>query len=879
MIRRPPRSTRSEFYSPTIKHFAVATEMISATVINIFLLFGTFHNVVNGLPKSITIVGLLDESDGKQELAFRSAIEQVNNDSQILPTTHLEIAVEHLSQNDSFYASRKVCQLLSKGVAAIFGVTSASTAVHIQNTCKVFDIPYIETRWKTNTQQGESFINLQPNPSSLSKAYWDVVRSQGWTSFTILYEDENELYRLQDLLRASTLAGYKVVVRQLSSGDDYRPLLEEMKEMDEKNVVLDCAVERIQPFLRQAKQLDLTTASHSFFISNLDLTTISLEDLKNEEAKIIGLRLVTSATEETLQTDAALIHDGVQLFARALHELGRELYVTVQSIHCEGSDPLIFGKSLTKAMKHIPNQTTRNWLTGPVKFDDQGLRTYFQLGIIEFQSADFSVVGTWDPIQGIHLQQQHSIVRRQAGKDLQNKTFIITSKLSEPYFMLKESDVPLKGNDQFHGFCVDIIEEMSRMLGFKYVFKVVEDSNYGSIDSTTGEWNGMIRELMDGKADLAIGDITISFQREQVVDFTMPFMHTGITILYKKPMKETPGLLFFLSPLSMEVWIYIGIAFLGISLLLFILARMTPYEWNNPHPCNLESDILENRLTFCNSIWFATGSLMLQGSDVPPKAISTRVIAGVWWFFVLIMVSFYTANLVVFLTDNKVELPFESADDLAMQTKIKYGTLQSGSTLEVLKNSKIPLYERMYSFMMSTSPSVFAKSTIECVERVHKSNGMYACLMESSTVEYFVRRRCDLMQVGGLLDLKGYGIAMRSGSPYREQLNQGVLRLQKTHLLLYLKDKWWNHKRGGEVCQEEDDEDPSSINKVNLAEVKGVFAILIAGVVIALLICICECVWKSRKSALQEGQGSVLNEMRKQFRHAVNCSSNTKPAN
>jgi hypothetical protein len=56
------------------------------------------------------------------------------------------------------------------------------------------------------------------------------------------------------------------------------------------------------------------------------------------------------------------------------------------------------------------------------------------------------------------------------------------------------------------------------------------------------------------------------------------------------------------------------------------------------------------------------------------------MVAGMWWFFTLIMISSYTANLAAFLTVQRMESPIESAEDLAKQTKIKYGCLESGST-------------------------------------------------------------------------------------------------------------------------------------------------------------------------------------------------------
>lgn len=66
----------------------------------------------------------------------------------------------------------------------------------------------------------------------------------------------------------------------------------------------------------------------------------------------------------------------------------------------------------------------------------------------------------------------------------------------------------------------------------------------------------------------------------------------------------------------------------------------------------------------------------------------------------------------------------------------------------------------MWATMETARPSVFVKNNDEGVERVLKSKRSYAYLMESTAIEYQLERHCDLMQVGSLLDSKGYGIAM-----------------------------------------------------------------------------------------------------------------------
>lgn len=79
-----------------------------------------------------------------------------------------------------------------------------------------------------------------------------------------------------------------------------------------------------------------------------------------------------------------------------------------------------------------------------------------------------------------------------------------------------------------------------------------------------------------------------------------------------------------------------------------------------------------------------------------PKALSTRIVGGIWWFFTLIIISSYTANLAAFLTVERMESPIDSADDLAKQTKIEYGAVEDGATMTFFKVSFIFCLKRSY---------------------------------------------------------------------------------------------------------------------------------------------------------------------------------------
>ena len=104
--------------------------------------------------------------------------------------------------------------------------------------------------------------------------------------------------------------------------------------------------------------------------------------------------------------------------------------------------------------------------------------------------------------------------------------------------------------------------EIAKYLQFNVTFKLVDDGKYGS-KNDHGRWNGMIKEVMvgteEGGADFAIADLSVTSQRNEAVQFSNPWMTLGISIIFVKPRQAPPSLLAFLSPFTVEVWIYIAL--------------------------------------------------------------------------------------------------------------------------------------------------------------------------------------------------------------------------------------------------------------------------------------------------------------------------------
>uniref|UniRef100_A0A1A9ZC13 Ionotropic glutamate receptor C-terminal domain-containing protein n=1 Tax=Glossina pallidipes TaxID=7398 RepID=A0A1A9ZC13_GLOPL len=337
-----------------------------------------------------------------------------------------------------------------------------------------------------------------------------------------------------------------------------------------------------------------------------------------------------------------------------------------------------------------------------------------------------------------------------------NRTYIVTTLLEEPYIMLKRPVVgeTLDSNDRFEGYCKDLADLLAKKLGINFEMRLVKDGTYGSENpNVRGGWDGMVGELVRREADIAIAAMTITAERERVIDFSKPFMSLGISIMIKKPVKQTPGVFSFMNPLSQEIWVSVIFSYIGVSIVLFFVSRFSPYEWRvvqyqadshahhdqlstqqppgiiggvpMPGPLTTTSaggviggggaggvgggggvvgigtgsniggsgalptsaTVAVNDFSILNSFWFSLAAFMQQGCDISPRSISGRIVGAVWWFFTLILISSYTANLAAFLTVERMVTPINSPEDLAMQTEVQYGTLLHGSTWDFFRHN------------------------------------------------------------------------------------------------------------------------------------------------------------------------------------------------
>ncbi|XP_066598289.1 glutamate receptor ionotropic, kainate 2 isoform X8 [Prorops nasuta] len=842
----------------------------------LFVIIVILVTTAMSLPPVIRIGAIFteDQKDSSSELAFKYAIYKINKDKTLLPNTSLVYDIQYVPKDDSFRTSKKACKQLSRSVQGIFGPSDPLLGAHIQSICEALDVPHLEARMDFEPAFKEFSINLYPSQDHLNTAFKDLMVFLNWTKVAIIYEEDYGLFKLQDLVKSPPTTRTEMYIRQAGPGS-YRQVLREVRHKEIYKLIVDTDPAHMQQFFRAILQLQMNDYRYHYMFTTFDIETFDLEDFKYNSVNMTAFRLVDlddSKVAEVLrqmerfpplghailnktgviQAEPALVYDSVQVFAHGLAALDRSHDLRPANLSCDKEEPWDDGLSLYNYI----NSAGLHGLTGRIEFNE-GKRNNFKLDLLKLKKEELVKVGEWKPGSGVNITDGGAFYETTAT----NITLVVMTREEKPYVMVRE-EKNLTGNARFEGFCIDLLKWIASQVGFQYAIRLVPDHMYGAYDPETKEWNGIVRELMEKRADLAVASMTINYARENVIDFTKPFMNLGIGILFKVPSSQTTRLFSFMNPLAVEIWLYVLAAYMLVSFTLFVMARFSPYEWSNPHPCLAESDVVENQFSVSNSFWFITGTFLRQGSGLNPKATSTRIVGGIWWFFTLIIISSYTANLAAFLTVERMITPIENAADLAEQTEISYGTLEGGSTMTFFRDSKIGIYQKMWRFMESKSPSVFVKTYEEGVKRVLE--GDYAFLMESTMLDYAVQRDCNLTQIGGLLDSKGYGIATPKGSPWRDKISLAILELQEKGVIQILYDKWW--KNTGDVCNRDEKSKESKANALGVENIGGVFVVLLCGLVLAILVAILEFCWNSKRNAQtdrQQGGALPMTEMKK----------------
>lgn len=272
---------------------------------------------------------------------------------------------------------------------------------------------------------------------------------------------------------------------------------------------------------------------------------------------------------------------------------------------------------------------------------------------------------------------------------------VVNHTIFNHYRIVVKIDAPFVQYDEdkqeFVGYCIDLLKELQKELDFEYELYKVESPGTMNAD---GNWSGMIGELQNHNADIALCSLVTSPEYESVADFTIPYFEDiGMSILMLDPKLNvdlSTRLFKFTTIMEKGVWLSILLTYFCITMVIWIIDRLSPFSYQNNRN-NYEDSRL---FTLNECFWFCVISLTPQGGGEAPKSLSGKFITITWWFFLFIVVSSYTANLAAFITIGQTRTTIDSLDDLLKQFEVKYTVTRETNTQQHFE--KMAYVERQF---------------------------------------------------------------------------------------------------------------------------------------------------------------------------------------
>uniref|UniRef100_A0A3Q2E922 Glutamate receptor n=1 Tax=Cyprinodon variegatus TaxID=28743 RepID=A0A3Q2E922_CYPVA len=359
------------------------------------------------------------------------------------------------------------------------------------------------------------------------------------------------------------------------------------------------------------------------------------------------------------------------------------------------------------------------------------------------------------------------------------------SEILEQYFRElaagNGSSLPLEYKKCCYGYCIDLLEKLAEDLGFDFDLYIVGDGKYGAWKG--GRWTGLVGDLLNGLADMAVTSFSINSARSRVIDFTSPFFSTSLGILVRS--KDTAAPIgAFMWPLHWSMWV-------GIFLALHITALfLTLYEWKSPfgmtpHGRNrMRVFSYSSALNLCYAILFGR-----TVSSKTPKCWTGRFLMNLWAIFCLLVLSSYTANLAAVMVGEKTFEEVSGIHDTKLHHPshgFRFGTVRESSAEDYMKKSFPEMHEYMRRFNEPTTPDGVATLKTDPPQ-------LDAFIMDKALLDYEVSidADCKLATVGKPFAIEGYGIGLPQNSPLSSNISEFISRYKSEGYMDLLHDKWY----------------------------------------------------------------------------------------
>ncbi|XP_071079955.1 glutamate receptor 3-like isoform X2 [Haliotis cracherodii] len=445
----------------------------------------------------------------------------------------------------------------------------------------------------------------------------------------------------------------------------------------------------------------------------------------------------------------------------------------------------------------------------------------------------------------------------------------ISSILVPPYLRQVGGEAGSTDPRDYEGFMKDILDEMGKLVPFDYTLHIQGHGVFGT--RRNGTWDGIVGEVLYNKVDMAAAPLTVTSNRRDAVDFSIPIQNFGPVIVMKKPTSYQPSLGDRLSrvftPLDQSVWLLSILAYLAVSTIVYVICHCNPYEWRRMAKDG-EATIREAESFTCyNSFWFVLSAWAWQGYIRSPRSLGGRIVVMSWWVYIMMFVLTFTASLTNMLRmgptpeDVREFTRIRSLDDLTEQSNIDFGMLKHGSTYQYFENAKVPNLKRLHK-IVDKKPELLEKTIEDGIKRVRTSwRKDYAFIMESAMAKYYSKQEpCDLFYVGDFTASSSYSFAYRKGWAHTKELDIAILLLRENGILHLIEEKWFAGKCQGFMINRSQDDvfNLPPYYTVDLGSFSGALILLLIGVLLGAVVTVAEVIIYRKVELEYSSDGSEM---------------------
>ncbi|KAI3753343.1 hypothetical protein L2E82_25394 [Cichorium intybus] len=811
--------------------------------------------------------------------AIIAAVDDINSNPSILGGTRLNLIL-HDTNCSGFVGTIEALELMEKDVVAAIGPQSSTIAHVISHVVNELHVPLLSfgaTDPTLAALQYPYFLRMTQNDYHQMAAIADLVEYFEYKEVIAIFVDDdygrNGISSLGDsLAKKRAKISYKAAFTPGASETDINELLTEVNLMESRVYVVHVNPDSGLQIFSIAKKLNMMTSGYVWITTDWLLAVLDSQEPPDPDAMrqlqgVLSLRQHTPNSNlkksfvtkwknikeketNSFNSYALYAYDSVFFLARAL-----DTFLKSNEKITFSSDPKLQNNSgsqshLQLSALHTFDQgqklletllsTNYTGLTGEIRFDQDKNLVHPAYDVLNIGGTGVRTIGYWSNYSGLSVNSPESFYGKPlnsstSAKRLYSVIWPGDTSVKPRGWVFPNNGKPLRivvpyrhsykevvtkdvrSPEGVRGYSIDVFDAAVNLLPYPVPRKFIL---YGD-GVRNPSYSNLVAAVAENTYDAAVGDVTIITNRTRIVDFTQPYMESGLVIVVPvKKSKTSPWA--FLQPFTIEMWLVTGGFFLLVGFVVWILEHRLNHEFRGPPSQQI-----------ITIFWFSFSTMFFSHRE---NTVSTlgRLVLLLWLFVVLIINSSYTASLTSILTVQQLTSGIEGLDSMIASNQpigVQDGSFAYNYLIQELNVAP----SRIRSLKDSAD-------YLNALRLGPKFGGVAAIVDELPYIELFMSyTKCEFKIVGQEFTKSGWGFAFQRDSPLALDLSTAILQLSENGELQRIHDKWLASSTCSSKVADVD------INSLSLSSFWGLFLICGVACFISLSIYFCRVLCQYRR--------------------------------